>query len=116
MSGFQLPLIDKAEAIDRLGGDEVLFAEMATMFTAESEAYCKALESALLCADAASLQREAHTIKSLLATFSFEQGRVLALRLEMLASSGKLDGAESLTAEVLAAVRQLAEELDKSHA
>jgi HPt (histidine-containing phosphotransfer) domain-containing protein len=107
MSDSATTVYDRAQALERLAGDAALFAEMAGMFVAESETYCRALESALASGDAACLRREAHTVKSLLATFSYEAGRELALRLEHLASSGSLDGAAALTAEVVAAVRRL---------
>lgn len=108
MSGSESKIYDRAEAIERLDGNEPLFAEMAEMFVAESEAYCAELERAVASGDAEAVRREAHTLKSLLATFSSEAGRVLAMQLEMLAASGSLEDAESLTVEVLAAVRRLA--------
>lgn len=108
MSETGLPIYDRAEAIARLDGDESLFAEMANMFVAECDNYCQALGSALAAGDAPLLRREAHTVKSLLATFSFETGRVLAQQLESLAATGSLDGAEALAQQVLAATRQLA--------
>jgi HPt (histidine-containing phosphotransfer) domain-containing protein len=107
MSQFDTPIYDKAQALARLDGDESLFKELMDMFVAESESYCQALEAALSSGDAANLRREAHTVKSLLATFSYEVGRELALRLEHLAAGGTLDGAEELTREVIAAVRRL---------
>ena len=58
-------------------------------------------------ADMAALRREAHTVKSMLATFSYEAGRLLALRLEELAASGNFDGAQALTDELVAAVKRL---------
>ena len=42
------------------------------------------------------------------ATFSFESGRELAFRLEQLAAAGNLNGADVLTAELLAAIDVLA--------
>lgn len=101
-------LYDRAEALGRLGDDEELFASVAELFIADSEGYCQALESALAAGDAPGLQREAHTVKSMLATFSCETGRERAMRLEYLAGSGSLDGAASLTQEVIAALRLLA--------
>lgn len=109
-------LYNRAEALERLGGDEELFADVVSMFVAESESYCSALEAALLSADAAVLRREAHTVKSMLATFSYEAGRELAMRLEHLAATGNLDGADSLTSEVVAAVRRLVEEFAREAA
>jgi len=111
---FANELFNRAEAVERLGGDEELFANVASLFVAESAGYCRALEAALAAVDAAALQREAHTVKSMLATFSYEAGRELAMRLEHLAALGSLDGAADLTAEVVAAVRRLAEALEEN--
>ena len=108
MSGSVAPIYDKAEALVRLGGDESLFSELTQLFVSESAGYCRALEQALLSADAARVQREAHSVKSMLATFSFEEGRKLAMQLEYLAAAGKLEGADRLTAQVIDAVRRLA--------
>jgi HPt (histidine-containing phosphotransfer) domain-containing protein len=102
------PVFDRAEAIARLDGNEELFAEMARMFLVEHAAYAAALKDALASRDAASLRREAHTAKSLLATFSCNAGRDLALRLELLAASGNIEGAAALTAEVVASMERLA--------
>ena len=102
-------LYDRAEALERLGDDETLFASVAAMFVEDSEGYCLALETALASGDAAVLRREAHTVKSMLATFSFQSGREQAMQLESLAATGSLEGAARLTADVVGAVRALAE-------
>ena len=104
-------IYNKSEAVSRLEGDEQLFIDMANMFVADAEMYCSALEAALKSGDAKAVRREAHTVKSLFATFSYEAGRDLALRLEHLAATGSLDDATDLTLEVLAAVRRLSEAL-----
>ena len=109
-------LYNHAEAVERLGGDEALFSSVAGLFVAESEGYCGALEAALASSDAVAVRREAHTVKSMLATFSYEPGRELAQRLEHLAASGSLEGAESLTAAVVDAVRRLVAALPKEAA
>jgi HPt (histidine-containing phosphotransfer) domain-containing protein len=107
---------NRADALERLGGDEALFANVVNLFVSESAGYCRALEEAMAAADAEALRREAHTVKSMLATFSCETGRELALRLEVQAASGSLEGADRLTAEVAGAVRRLAEVLAKETA
>jgi HPt (histidine-containing phosphotransfer) domain-containing protein len=109
--GPEASIYDKNEALERLEGDAELFADMAKMFVDDSESYCAALEEALKSGDPAALRREAHTLKSLLATFSYEAGRVLAERLESLAASGSLDGTPALAVEVLVATRRLSEAL-----
>lgn len=109
--GAKALIYDKSEAIGRLGDDEQLFLDMANMFISETETYCTALEDALKSGDSMALRREAHTVKSLFATFSCEAGRELAMRLERLAATGCIDGADLLTLDVLAAIRQLSEAL-----
>jgi len=106
-------LYNRAEALERLDGDEDLFGNLAELFVAESTGYCDALEAALAAADAGVLRREAHTVKSMLATFSYEAGREVAMQLERLAADGSLDGAEDLTAQVVGAIKELADELAK---
>ena len=109
-------LYNRAEALERLDGDEELFGCLAELFVAESAGYCRALDAALVAADVAALCREAHSTKSMLATFSYEDGRAVAMQLERLAAGGSLDGAETLTVQLIAAVKRLADELAKEQA
>jgi HPt (histidine-containing phosphotransfer) domain-containing protein len=101
-------VFDRAQALERLGGDEELLDSVASLFVEESTIYRRALGDALDSGDPATVQREAHTVKSVFATFSFESGRELAFRLEQLAAAGNLNGADVLTAELLAAIDVLA--------
>lgn len=100
--------LDKATILDRLGGDEDLFAEMAAMYIAESGAYCQALADAFAARAAGDVQREAHTIKGLLATFADDAGTALALSLEHAARSGDVSDLEDQVLAVQARVRELA--------
>ena len=104
-------VFDRAVALERLGGDEELLASVAGLFVEEAAIYRQALVNALESGDAAVLQREAHSVKSVLATFAFEAGRESAMQLEQLAASGDLDSADALTAEVIAALGALSEAL-----
>lgn len=99
---------DRAAAIAMLDGDEPLFAEMVEVFLAECPVYCQGLETAQAAGDAETLQREAHTVKSVLAAFGCESGRALAERLEQQAAAGDATGTGPLTAEVIAVVGKLA--------
>ena len=108
MSADETRIYDRAEAIARLDGDEGLFAEMAEMFVAECDTYCGAVEAALTARETAALRREAHTLKSVLATFSCETGRALAQQLEQQAAGGCLEGAEAQSRQVIVAARALA--------
>lgn len=108
MSGNAEPVYDRSLALAQLDGDESLFAAIAAVFVAECAGYCAALEAALAAGDPVALRREAHTTKSMLASFAFEPGRALALRLEEVAATGRLDGAAELTAELGDAMWRLA--------
>ena len=102
---------NRAEVLERLGDDESLFQTLAGMFVSDSANYIHALEQALAAGDAPRLEREAHTVKGLLATFSAEAGTELAQQLEHLARRGSLEGADSLTADLILAVKKFADVL-----
>lgn len=102
------PVYNRAEVIQRLGGDEELFATLVGMYVADSPGYCTALEQALAKGDAPTLRREAHTVKGLFATFSDDSGTALALQVENLAKAGDLDAAGKLTPDLVIEVQRLA--------
>jgi len=102
---------NRAETLARLGGDEELFRTLAAMFADDSAGYCRALERAMAARDAPTLQREAHTLKGLLATFSDDAGTALARQLEQQAEAGELADAGELTARLVTAVKRLADAL-----
>ena len=104
-------IYDRGEAIARLGGDASLFASVAELFVADVENYRASLSDALAKGDAADLRRAAHTVKSVLATFSYEVGREQASALEQAAAVGDLKKAANLVAATDAAIVRLAEAL-----
>jgi histidine phosphotransfer protein HptB len=89
-------LLDKSSIMERLGGDEEIFSMMVDMFLEDVDNNCSALLAALQGGDSAVLQREAHTIKGLLATFSDEAGATVAYSLEQQARLGSAENGESL--------------------
>jgi len=106
-----LEIYNRSEALERLAGDEALFLMLAGMFVTDSANYCRALEQAVAAGDAPTLEREAHTVKGVLATFSADEGAAFALQLEYLARDGRLDDAAELAARLVLCVRQLADAL-----
>ncbi len=81
-------VLDKASILERLGGDEEIFAMMVDMFVQDVDNNCTALATALASGDAEVLRREAHTVKGLLATFSDEAGAAEAFAVELRARDG----------------------------
>lgn len=90
-------MLDKASIMDRLAGDEEIYAMMVDTYLEDLDGNCRVLHEALQARDFAVLQREAHTIKGLLATFSDDVGADMAFALERKA---KLQQDETLAVEV----------------
>lgn len=103
--------LDKATIMGRLGGDEDIFAALADSYLQDIEVYCAQLRSAQAAGDAPLLQREAHTVKGLLATFADHEGSALALEVECRARAGNCAGLEDRIGEVIARLRAVAEAL-----
>ena len=112
MQGIDVPVYDRNRALEQLDGDAALLAEISAVFVAECDTSCCALEAALDSGDAVELRREAHTVKSTLATFASEGGRVLASELEARAATGVLEGAPGMVAELVLEIRRLAGALE----
>jgi HPt (histidine-containing phosphotransfer) domain-containing protein len=105
-------VLDKPAILERLGGDETIFALMLEMFLQDVDNNCNALRGAVG-GEPAVLQREVHTIKGLLATFSDEAGAELAQALESRAKNGLVDDAPARVAELLDRVAEVSSVLRK---
>ncbi|MCK6405927.1 MAG: ATP-binding protein [Rhodocyclaceae bacterium] len=102
-SGF-----DRADVIERFGGDEELFRSVAAMYVQDSPGYGEALAAAVSAGDVQALAREAHTVKGLLATFSCEAESLIARDIEHLAKGGRFDEAAARVPQLLEAIEALA--------
>jgi histidine phosphotransfer protein HptB len=89
----QLPIFDRVAVLELLGNDEALFHTLAGMFVEESAQYVEQIAEAAAAGDLAMLEREAHTIKGLLATFADTRGVVSAQRVEEMARDGRTEAA-----------------------
>lgn len=104
-------VLDKASILERLGGDEDIYAMMVDMYLDDVESNCSALAAAFSGGDVKALQREAHTIKGLLATFSDDAGAAEALVIEKSAQAGELDSLAAAITELQARLREVADVL-----
>lgn len=77
------PVYDRAEALARIDDDEELFNDLLDMFLGNAGEYMDAIRQAIAQGDMAELQRSAHTLKGILATFSAAPSQALALELEL---------------------------------
>ncbi|MEI7684558.1 MAG: response regulator, partial [Planctomycetota bacterium] len=92
----ELAILDRAQALDRLGGDEALFAEIVGLFFEDSPKLLDELRDAVASNDALALRRAAHTLKGSMGNI----GAVAALesvdRLETIGMNGGCDGSAAL--------------------
>ncbi len=100
--------LDKKTILDRLGGDEEIFSMMLSMYLDEFENHCRQLAEALAAGDQTRLQREAHTVKGLLATLADDWGTEQAYVIEQEAKAGNLAGLDENSSVLQARLRQVA--------
>ncbi|WP_306604538.1 Hpt domain-containing protein [Azonexus sp.] len=101
-------VLDKPSIMERLGDDEEIFSMMVAMFLDDVDNNCAALQAAVQATDAVQLQREAHTIKGLLATFSDDAGADLAFALEKQARAGEVAAGAAQVPALIARVQDVA--------
>ena len=105
--GEDAPLsFDRAAALERLGGDEELFAEVAELFRSDGPKLLGEIRGAIAAGDAATLKRAAHGLKGAAGYVGGTFAVSAARRLELIGTEGEL----SLAAE---AFRALETEVDR---
>lgn len=101
-------VLDRNVILERLGGDEEIYKMMVDTYLQDVENNCATLAAALASGEAAVLQREVHTVKGLLATFSDEAGADAAFRVELQARQGQVRGLDSEVQALQARLREVA--------
>lgn len=94
--------IDYAEAMERFGGNEVLFVRLASKYA--DDPHFDALEAAMASGDTAAAEREAHSLKGVAGNLSFVSLYDLAARIT-----------DALRADDFESARTLMPELRESH-
>lgn len=85
-----LLVLDRAMALDRVGGDEELLAEVAQLFLDDYPNSLREIDEALQRGDAKLLERAAHSLKGAASNFGAEPVVEPALALELAGRSGNL--------------------------
>jgi len=85
-----LPVLDRAAAVEALGGDEELFATFLNLFVEDAAKQTAAIEAAIAGSDAPRLERAAHSLKGAAGTMHAERVSALAGDLELMGRSGDL--------------------------
>lgn len=109
-------ILDKPAIMDRLGGDEEIFSVMVDMYLQDVGSYSGQLAAALAAGDHRLLQREAHTVKGLLATFADDAGSAMALALEQQLKRSEHDGLAAGVARLQQRLELVAEALRRETA
>jgi PAS domain S-box-containing protein len=106
-------VLDRDEALERVGGDTALLRELVELFLAESTQLRRNIAEALQAGDARKLGRTAHTLKGAVSTFGAHAARDAAEQLERLGQSGDLIDAASAVARLESELERLKPALEK---
>jgi len=104
----QIARLNSAVALERLGGDEELLREVASLFLDEYPALMVEIREAVAARDAKALERAAHTLKGSVSNFGADAAYNAAFVLEMMGRSRNL-------AEVERGLTELDEALQYIH-
>ena len=85
--------LNRALALERVGGDEDLLREIAVLFLDDYPSLISQIQAALADSDAQNLERAAHSLKGSVANFGSDAAYQAAFDLEQIGRSKKLDGA-----------------------
>jgi PAS domain S-box-containing protein len=105
---------DRAAAVERLGGDEDLFAEVAGLFLADAPGQVAQIRRAVATADADALRRTAHGLKGAAGYVGGVPAAEAARALELIGASGDLAAAEAALLTLDHEVARLLAELSDS--
>jgi two-component system, sensor histidine kinase and response regulator len=100
-------VVDRAALLDRVGGDEDLLREIASIFLDEYPALIEEIRSAVGALDAKGIEGAAHSLKGSVANFGAQAATQAAFRLETLGRKGQLDEAPVAFDELLSEFQQL---------
>lgn len=101
------PPFDRAKALENLGGDAELLAQIAGLFIADWPESLARLRAALAAGDAEALRGAAHAVKGAVANFCAERAVQAMRELEMAGKAGDLACAPQLLDAAVAAVEEV---------
>lgn len=104
--------LDREAALARVGGDEELLKEIATLFLENYRAWISELRQAVASKDANAIQRTAHGLKGSVGNFGARDAVEASVRLENLGRSGDLIHASESLAALEAALETLRGDLE----
>jgi len=103
----ELAKLDCAVALERLGGDEELLREVASLFLDEYPQLMHEIRSAAETRDADALQRAAHSMKGSVSNFGADGVYQAAFALEKKGRAGDLEALEPCIRELACALENI---------
>lgn len=107
----QLEVLDRAVALNRVGGDSELLQEMAQLFLEECPSQMNAIREAVESRDAHAIERAAHSLKGSVGNFGANAAHQAAATLEMLGRAGELQSIENALISLESAIGALQPEM-----
>jgi two-component system sensor histidine kinase/response regulator len=101
------PVLDREEALIRVGGDRQLLQELVEVFREECPVMMGEIRNAIQTGDAGKLKRMAHSLKSAVGTLGGKAAFELALRMEAMGREGDLGQAGATLPVLEQAIHQL---------
>jgi HPt (histidine-containing phosphotransfer) domain-containing protein len=106
------PMIDRAAVLDRVGDDEELLCEIASIFLAEYPCLVDEIRTAVGSRDAKRLERAAHSLKGAVSNFGAQAATDAAYRLERMGRTQEMAQAAEALDELLLQFQRLRPELE----
>ena len=104
-------VVDKAQILDRMGGDKELIREVVALFLDDYPKLLEQMREAIRQGDAKGLQKLAHALKGAVGNFSAESALQAALDLEVMAKTGDISQATSAFVVLEKEIDRVGEEL-----
>jgi two-component system, sensor histidine kinase and response regulator len=104
-------VLDKAQILDRMGGDKELLREVMTLFLDDGPKLLEQMSDAIRQGDADGLQKAAHALKGAVANFTAKSAVQAALDLEAMAKTGDISQAVGALAVLEKEIDHVREEL-----
>ena len=104
--------LNRALALERVGGDEELLREIAVLFLEDYPSLMSKIQKAIVVNDACGLERAAHSLKGSVANFGSDAAYQAALDLEQIGRSRNLEGVADALAHLIAVMSYVCPELE----
>lgn len=104
--------LNRALALERVGGDEELLREIAVLFLEDCPSLMTKIDQAVAANDAPNLERAAHSLKGSVANFGSDAAYQAAFDLEQIGRFKNLEHVQEAHARLISVMREVCPELE----